>query len=177
MLSGLVTLTGSTTSLLRLLLLALPLSIFSTHTLAASDPEKVEDWTVSCKPAKDPAKDKERCVMYMLMVEPENRRPVFKMQIGYLAAAKPPYAMFVLPLGVKVGAGLQLRIDKTDPINFPFEACSKDGCSAFLKLDDAVMKPLQGGKKVTFVFLNKQAKPVGIDISLKGFSAALKKVK
>ncbi len=177
MLSSLVTITGSPTSHLRLLLLVLPLSIFSTYALAATDPEKVEDWTVSCKPAKDKDKDKESCVMYMLMVEPENRRPVFKVQIGYLSAAKSPYAMFVLPLGVKVGAGLQLRIDKAEPINFPFEACSKDGCTAFLKLDKAVMKILQEGSKVTFVFINKQAKPVGIDISLKGFSAALKKVK
>ncbi|KUJ72360.1 invasion associated locus B family protein [Thiomicrospira sp. WB1] len=83
----------------------------------------------------------------------------------------------ITPLGVNVASGLLLKVDEGKEYQIPFLTCLQDGCLGIHKLDAALLGAMKAGNtaKVAFRPFN-QKKPLVINVSLKGFTAAIQKV-
>jgi invasion protein IalB len=83
----------------------------------------------------------------------------------------------ITPLGINVASGLLLKVDEGKESQIPFLTCLQDGCLGIHKLDDNLLSAMKRGNvaKVAFRPFNQQ-QPLVIDVSLKGFTAAMQKV-
>lgn len=161
------------------------LSAFITFSLAAlsltplyAAPEEgkvFNDWKVGCD--KKPDSEEKICYLQQLVTGGEKKEPIMMVTAGYLPGRDNPTLIITLPLGVLLPPGLTLQVDENEAIAFPFEVCDPVGCRAGVELKDDLLKQFKSGKKAKLTFASMQRKPVGVPISLNGFTAGLKSLK
>ncbi|MFO7484553.1 invasion associated locus B family protein, partial [Oceanibaculum nanhaiense] len=83
--------------------------------------EQVQDWVVRC--LEPQAGQPKRCEMVQVLSDRNSKREVLVMVIGYTAEKASPQAVFVLPLGVLLPAGISLKIDQGAPKTIPYRHC------------------------------------------------------
>ena len=66
--------------------------------------------------------------------------------------------------------GLQVQIDKTEPVKAAYTICLPNLCFAEAEVDGDYVASLKHGKTVVITTLTQQAKPIKFDISLIGFT-------
>jgi invasion protein IalB len=129
------------------------------------------DWQVRCAP------EGVDCFMYQLALDGE-QNPVAEVSMLKLPAGAGEGVVagvtIVTPLGTLLPPGLALQIDTAEPRQFPFAWCSQVGCFARFGLDApsiAAFKRGRGGK-LTLLSVGAPDRPVVLDLSLTGFTAA-----
>ena len=165
--------------------------------------KKFKDWTVECdtfpvpqqkldvevagsetpageaEEAKsaEPAESQTICQIVQTLTEKSADRPVLQVAVGYLPEAEKPVAAFLLPLGVWLPPGLQLRVDDGKAGRVPFEACDPSGCHAGVELDDEFIAMMKKGNELNVTFGGRNRKGITVPVSLQGFTAALDSLK
>lgn len=76
-----------------------------------------------------------------------------------------------VPSGRLIPTGIKVRIDDKSETTLPYLYCFPQSCIAEVKLDDALIKLLKSGGKMTLTSTNVQNTPNPIEISLEGFTA------
>ena len=132
--------------------------------LAAQDGKKYKDWTVQCEKV-DPAQP-EQCFIFQTLSK--NDRPMMQMAAGYLNSQ--PVAIFTLPLGVALRAGVEIKVDAEQSIRIPYDRCDPGGCIAGLPLTATHIASFKKGKKVYITVLDGTGRSVPLEISLSGFT-------
>lgn len=155
-----------------ILLLGLALSPLQA---APEEGKTFNDWEIGCD--KKPDSEEKICHLQQLISEKESNKPILMVAAGYLPGREAPTIIITLPLGVLLPPGLTLQVDDNDAIAFPFEVCDPVGCRAGVELKDDLLKQFKSGKKAQLTFASIQRKPVGLPISLTGFTAGLKSLK
>ena len=79
-------------------------------------------------------------------------------------------------LGIALADGAQMKIDDGQAFKFNMRYCLKDGCYAFLNMNDKLLDMMRKGSKVTISFKTLADKEVNIVMSLSGFTKALKQI-
>ena len=139
---------------------------------AAAEPtqQAFKDWTVRCQEPEEGG----RCVMSQLLKNRENDEPLLLMEVGYLKQGPEPMSQFVVPHGVFLPAGLQLRVDDAEQTGrIPYTVCDKIGCKAIAKLDEKVRGAMKNGKELFAILTSPTGDTATVSISLAGFTAAL----
>ena len=128
------------------------------------------DWEVRCAP------DESECFMYQLARDAQNN-PVAELNIVRLPEGAPAVAgvTVLTPLGTLLRPGLAVQIDGGEKRSFPFTWCDAAGCFARFALDTASIEAYQKGTtaKLTLFSVGAPGTPVELNVSLKGFTAAL----
>lgn len=163
------------------------------------DGQKFKDWTVECQSVPKPeakldvkveggegaasgsAETTETapvaeitiCQIVQTLTEKSADKPVLQVAIGYLPDQKVPVASFVLPLGIFLPAGLQLRVDEGKTGRVPFVSCDPVGCHAGVELDDEFLASMKKGSQLNVTFGTPNRQGVTAPVSLQGFTAAL----
>jgi invasion protein IalB len=137
--------------------------------------EQVQDWVVRCLEAQ--ANQPKRCEMVQVLSDRNSRREVLVMVIGYTGDKAAPQAVFVLPLGVLLPTGLTLKIDQGTPKTVGFRHCEPQGCIAPWQMTEVDLGALRAGTTLTVSVNDHGGKSVDLPISLKGFTAALGKIR
>jgi len=144
--------------------------------LAAPEEGKTfDDWKIGCE--KKPDSEEKICHLQQLITEGEKKNPILMVAVGYLPGRDAPTIIITLPLGVLLPPGLTLQVDENEAIAFPFEVCDPVGCRAGIELKDDLLKQFKTGNKAKLTFASMQRKPIGVPISLSGFTAGIKSLK
>jgi invasion protein IalB len=77
-----------------------------------------------------------------------------------------------VPSGRLIPEGIKLRIDDKQETSLQYIYCFPQSCIAEVNLDDALIKILKSGGKLTVTSTNVQNQPNPIDVTLEGFTAA-----
>jgi len=143
------------------------------QTQAQSEPTSVEvfgDWRVECRP--NPAGDQDICLMIQTITGGAENRPLAQMAVGLAGLERQRIAVFTVPLGVYLPAGINLSVDGESLGKVTFRHCTVNGCQTELPLVDDVLAKFKGGSEGQILFLDARGKKVPVPISLKGFTAA-----
>ncbi|WP_342643026.1 invasion associated locus B family protein [Rhodoligotrophos ferricapiens] len=79
----------------------------------------------------------------------------------------------LVPIGVYLPTGVALEIDGNAVGRVPFTQCIPQLCMAFAEATPETLDKLKKGSKANFIIYEGPGMGIGLDISLKGFTAAL----
>lgn len=80
--------------------------------------------------------------------------------------------MILVPLGVALPPGLQVRVDDNKPIPLKFTFCHVGGCAAEAPMTKELVEQFKKGEKMSVFALNHVGKTIGFPIPLAGFTKA-----
>jgi invasion protein IalB len=109
----------------------------------------------------------------------ENGRPVMAVAVGKVPGNPNPGMIILLPLGISLPPGVELRIDGGAEIAAHVERCERQGCQVEMLLKPDLLARLKGGSQATVDFhVHRQdgLQRVRVPFSLLGFTAALNDV-
>lgn len=184
------------------ILLGAMLALSTTVQAAPKEGEKFKDWTVQCEkiPVPDgklavkvegsedadkeateeapaPVKEQELCQIVQTLTEQSSEQPVLQMAVGYLPGVETPVGAFLLPLGIWLPPGVELRVDEGKTGRIPVDTCDPAGCRAGVELDNEFLDSMKKGKELNVTFGGRNRQGITVPISLEGFTAALDSLK
>lgn len=131
--------------------------------------DKFGDWEVRCSTQAN------ECFLYQLALD-GNRNPVAEVSLVKLPAGGEAVAgaTVVSPLGTLLTTGVALQIDGSQARQYPFNWCSQVGCFARFGLTQETVTGMRRGKggKIMLVSVAQPDRPIALDLSLSGFTAA-----
>ncbi len=80
--------------------------------------------------------------------------------------------MFVVPLGMAIPLGIQLKIDNNTPHKLPYSICLPEGCVAEMDLTSELLNEMKAGNRMIVAVISRLGKPIGFPVPLNGISAA-----
>jgi invasion protein IalB len=137
--------------------------------------EQHQDWLVRCG---RPGGQSEVCEMVQQPVG-ENGEPIMAVAVGKVPGNPNPGMIILLPLGIALPPGVELRIDDGAEIEAPVDRCERQGCQVEMLLEPDLLTALKAGSRVTVDFHVQQQdglQRVRVPFSLLGFTAALDEV-
>lgn len=134
-------------------------------------------WTVRCnKDIKDEGTKRGRCEIFQSLIVKETKQRFVEMAISYPKDKTKARGVVVMPLGILLEAGAQIKIDDGKPLKFHARYCDLNGCLGFLDLDEPLLDSMRKGTKVVLSFVAMNNKTINVEISLKDFATALKDI-
>lgn len=133
-----------------------------------------KDWVIACEKREDG--EAGQCYMAQNIALRENGQRLLHVAVGYAAdtGAEQPAAVFTVPLGVFLPAGVAVSIDGAEPRRLAVEYCVAVGCRAVLPVDPETEAALKQGRQAQITFQDRTRREIGVPVSLLGFTAALR---
>ena len=148
---------------------------------APADPETTGqvfgDWVERCTPtpppgASPPAPGEQNVCFIMQQVMDQNtQRPLLKITIGFFGEPRQAGAVIAMPLGVPLARGLEISVDGKEIRTVPFQICRRDGCQAYMLMDEAAVGAFKAGGQAQARVASTENESIDLPISLKGFTA------
>jgi len=135
------------------------------------------DWLERCTPeppagASPPAQGEQNvCFLVQQVMDQNTQRPVLKITIGFFGEDRQAGAVIAMPLGVPLAQGLEISVDGKEINKVPFQICRRDGCQAYVQLDEAAVGAFKAGTQAQARVASTQGEGLDLPISLKGFTA------
>jgi invasion protein IalB len=139
--------------------------------LAAKEGEVFKDWKTRCE--RSPDGSQEVCHIAQLIKDPESKRDMAQVAVGYFPASEDPVAIVTLPLGVHLPSGLQLQVDEGEKIRVPIEVCQPGGCQAGVNLKSPLKEAMLKGVTLKLTIHDPAGNAATLPVSLSGFTAGL----
>ena len=152
----------------------------------AAQAADADAWQTRCdkvneKGEKDENGKNKQCEIFQKLVMQDTGQRVMEFAIGYPAKDqkdknkdKKARGVLILPLGILLPPGGQIRVDDQQPFSFQIRYCTQGGCVAYLDMNDKVLDIFRKGTKAEILMGTLQGKTLGVPMSLKGFTKALK---
>jgi invasion protein IalB len=99
---------------------------------------------------------------------------IFMVNIVPNAVSNLPAMIISTPQGGYLVPGMELRIDKGQPMRVLYETCNTSGCHAGFTLTETVRSALLAGALLQVRLWTTRSEPVDVDVSLAGLTAAMK---
>jgi len=130
-----------------------------------------QDWLMRCV---QPAGKPKLCEIAQTIQMEGQAGPIAVLAVGKVEPTDPLHLTIQLPAGVWLPAGVTFTYnDKAPPVSLEFKRCLQ-GCFAEVDIDKALEQGLRNAADPgSITFENGARKPVTLQISFKGFSAAL----
>ena len=142
-----------------------------------TDGQRFQDWQVRCQGAAATSAAPS-CFIFQAVFENDKNRQVMMFLVAYPQGQAQPRAVIILPLGIDLRGGIEVKIDEGAPQRYPFISCFQDGCQAHIELDDAALSRFKRGLKGVVAFRAlPDGRGVRLPVSFKGFTAALKSLR
>lgn len=162
------------------LLLFISIAFFSTTSVAQ---EKVKpkitpfgDWGRICE--KVPGVEEDVCYIFQQLKKSGTDSVVMNTSIAINPKDGKPVISVVVPLGLLLPAGVQMKVDENEFIlRIPFILCIPQGCRASAGLDESFIKEMLAGQQLVAAFVNAKREPAKVPLSLKGFEEAYASLK
>ncbi len=138
-------------------------------------PTPGENWVKVCAP--DPSTKKQLCQVIQQLAADTGQ---FIASVNIKTLEGEPKIIFAAAIrmpttGVLVAPGMRAQIDGGKQFSVTYSICYPDVCYADTTVDDAFITSLKAGSQLTLITLTQQgqeAKPLGIPLSLVGFTKA-----
>lgn len=145
-------------------------AIWAGQAWAQPESEIHQDWAVRCieREALPP------CDMVQFATQDDSGEPVMQFSIAH-AGDKASYGIqIVVPLGVRLPAGVVVRVDNAQPLEgFAFTRCEVTGCFIERIVAIDVLEPFKAGNAGVLAVVDRAGEPLVIPLSFKGFTKAL----
>ena len=143
-------------------------SVSKTHKAAGSP------WRHVC--AKSPNGKGNSCQIIQQLLVKKSKKILMSGSIRLSGKKNSPALMLQLPHGMFIPAGIAVRVDKKPLKKTAVQTCDHRGCFTGLALDDKMLVNMKKGKNIVVAFRNLKKQTIAISLSLKGFTAAYKKL-
>lgn len=121
--------------------------------------------------------DTSRCEIAQRLSETESGKRVVEFVITDTTGEDGRHrGLVILPLGVAVQTGLNLKVDDGQTYSFSVNHCLPNGCFALLNFPEELIKEMKRGNTATLNMRTFQGQAVNVDLSLTGFTKAFKKI-
>jgi invasion protein IalB len=80
--------------------------------------------------------------------------------------------MVMIPLGMAMPPGVQVRIDDNAPLKLPITLCHAAGCTAEIEASEATIEQFRKGNQLVVAAINLAGKAIGFPVPLNGFGEA-----
>ncbi|MBI1215979.1 MAG: hypothetical protein GC185_09200 [Alphaproteobacteria bacterium] len=150
---------------------------------AKADKGKVfDDWRVTCRKNPKDAK-KQTCLMTQSIAFKQIKANALSTVIhtgkskGKDGKVKElTFITLITPLGTQLLSGIALKIDDGKEYKEPYTMCNRAGCQVGMVFGDKMIDSLKSGSKMLVAYKVPGNKTVKAEVSLKGFTQALKAV-
>jgi invasion protein IalB len=140
---------------------------------APTDVKTFGDWTVRCFPIKSPAP----CDLLQATLDKPSGRRIVSTSIAYAPGVNRYLAKIIVPLGVKISAGIAITSDKYKSTALEITRCENDGCYVEAPLDAVLVEKLAAGKSAGIVVTLLSGGHASLPLSLRGFPDAVAEMK
>lgn len=162
-------------------LLAAAVTFILTSAFAAGKDEKAAQtasktetlWTVRCQ---EEDKARAHCEIFQRLIVKETGARVAEFAIGFPESKDVARGVIVLPLGMLLQSGVEMKIDEGKPFAFKIRYCTQAGCFAYVNLDKTLLDLMRNGTVANFTFKAADGKDVNLQMPLSGFAKALKEI-
>ncbi|PJB71099.1 MAG: hypothetical protein CO093_06055 [Alphaproteobacteria bacterium CG_4_9_14_3_um_filter_47_13] len=157
---------------------AVGITIKSSHPVASQEQaqeQKPSPWIVRCNEADGEVR-KGSCEIFQRLIIAESGERVAELAIGFPEDRDDARGVIILPLGMMLSEGAQMKIDEGAFFKFSMRYCIKDGCYAFLNMDDKLLGMMRKGNKATILFKMASGKEASVVLSLADFSRFIGKI-
>ncbi len=136
-------------------------------------------WVKLCEEAKfrkDPKAEvetKKICLTHHERLDGNTGLVLVSAAIRKVAGQKKERFMVMVPLGMAIPPGIQVKIDKEKPIELKYTICHAAGCTAEVEATKDLVAKMKKGKNMAVFSINMVGKPVVFPVPLAGFDKAL----
>jgi invasion protein IalB len=137
-------------------------------------------WAVRCNEgveAEAAESKRGKCEMFQRQDIKETGERIIEFAIGYPEEENLARGIFILPTGILLQEGMQLRIDEHEPMQFHARYCVPNGCIAYVAMDEALIAKMEKGQNAFVDVLQIGGQTITIPMPLKGFSKTLNEIK
>lgn len=138
--------------------------------------ETFQDWDLVCEQRGD---NTEACFIYQTVYDPNTDNPVMQIAVGYIPVDKENTrlaAMFTVPLGIYLKAGLALTVDDSEEgARIGYDRCTPVGCSATFPINDEFLSKFKAGLELKTA-INDGSQNIFLNASLLGFTDGLNRI-
>lgn len=122
---------------------------------------------------KGKLQDKRICLTHHERLDGNSGRVLVSAAVRDIEGQEVQRFLVMVPLGMAIPPGVQVRIDKEKPIKLKYTICHAAGCTAEITSTPELIGKLKKGKELVVIALNMVGKAVGFPISLTGFAKTL----
>ncbi|MCE9507751.1 MAG: invasion associated locus B family protein [Alphaproteobacteria bacterium] len=138
-------------------------------------------WQQRCPKTKDKqTADKKQCEIFQRIDMKKNSLRLAEFAIGFprekgmdSGAAR---GAIILPLGILLEQGAQMKIDDGKPLAFKIRFCTNTGCFSYLTFSKNVLNSMKKAKSVSFLFKTADGRKVNLVMGLGSFEKALQEI-
>ncbi len=138
---------------------------------AEIETQQFGDWTLRCLPAS--ATQLRTCHVSLHAFAEKSGKQVLQFRVGRFGQENNLGAVIFVPNGVRIPPGLRIQVDKRATRVYPFESCHPSTCQVRVALEGDFLEDLKAGLAGQVKFVNGTGEVLVVQVSLKGFSAAL----
>lgn len=128
-------------------------------------------WLVSCNNQNDPARL--TCEVAQSIVLSEGNRRVATAAFVKSAGEEEITAVFTLPVGLFLPAGLKLGVDDSDLGELAFRSCDGQGCYAMGPVEDGWPEAMSEGAELRLTIESQDRQTIDFTFPLDGFGQSL----
>jgi len=141
--------------------------------------EGFRDWAVNCatRPvAADGTGGGRVCELIQQIDHQDSGQRVLTFSLRINDAGQ-PVAVLIAPFGLRLAEGLRVQVGEEIIARLPFETCLPEGCVVIAPMEPAAISAMQNGVEGGVIMVSRQGEPVGVPISLMGFTAGLERLR
>jgi invasion protein IalB len=141
---------------------------------AAGAPEQ-SAWVKLCEKAPslaEPKKELNVCLTHHERLDGNTGMVLVSAAIRQVEGQDKEALMVMVPLGMALPPGVQVKVDEKEPVKLQFTLCHAAGCTAEGEASKAVIDQMKTGKQVVVAAINLAGKAIGFPVPLTGFDKA-----
>lgn len=143
---------------------------------AGAEGEEQSAWVKLCEKAPnitDPKQEMNVCLTHHERLDGASGRVLVSAAIREVDGQTQKALMVMVPLGMALPPGVQVKIDEGEAIKLQFTLCHAAGCTAEAEATPAIIEQMKKGKQVVVAAINLAGKAIGFPVPLTGFDKAL----
>jgi invasion protein IalB len=132
-------------------------------------------WVKLCEKAPsltEPKKELNVCLTHHERLDGNTGMVLVSAAIRQVEGQDKEALMVMVPLGMALPPGVQVKVDEKDPVKLQFTLCHAAGCTAEGEATKAVIEQMKTGKQVVVAAINLAGKAIGFPVPLTGFDKA-----
>ncbi|MCG8563282.1 MAG: invasion associated locus B family protein [Hyphomicrobiales bacterium] len=137
---------------------------------AAQPKQTQSSWVKLCDKAK--GLEKNICLTHHERLDGNTGRVLVSAALRKIEGQDSEQFLVMVPLGMAIPPGVQVRIDKEKPIPLKYTICHSAGCTAEIPATKEIVDKLRKGNKMVVAAINIAGKAIGFPVPLNGFTKA-----
>ncbi|MBX2806286.1 MAG: invasion associated locus B family protein [Hyphomicrobiales bacterium] len=134
-------------------------------------------WVKLCEQAPDitnPEQKLDVCLTHHEHIDGRTGQVVVSAAIRQVQGQDKKALMVMVPLGMALPPGIQMKIDENDPVSLKYTLCHVAGCTAEAEATAAIVDQMKGGQKLVVAAINLAGQAIAFpDVPLAGFTTTL----